>query len=562
MDTTARVEGTEGDAGGGGRLERARARLRDGGPPLWTFLAAVAATVPLVMFVYGRHQWFLRDEWFLLSDSEGFPDLLAPSAGAHLIIVPRLIYRVLWEIWGIRTYTPYLLANLSLHLLLVVALRSVMRRSGVTPWLATAAALPMLLFGPGSEGLLLAFQVGFTGSIAWGVVQLVLADVEGGIQKRDVLALGAGFLAITSSGIGVTTTFMVGAALLLRRGWRAAAFQTVPLGITYAAWALLEDVSSESVAGRPSISTLLEWDLSALRGTLIGLGHFPVIAVAYVVMVLVAAVLVLGPWRDRSWAQLRRELAFPVGMAVAVAFFATTTGIGRWHIGTDGARLSRYVYLQAAFTLPLLAASAQIIARRWRRATPVLLALFLVPIPFNLDGFGTTFFGERYFDEREYILTTAVRMPFAHDVPPSVRPVPDPFDSDGLTIGYLLRAEEEGRLVPSTVPLTPEVVNEFRVRLGFAPSTEPETVAPPALEDCTWDDTLDISPEQGERMLVSSAVRVWTTDGPGGETTSPAVSFRPEKREPVSLFTAELPDLHLRLDAPGDDPVFLCQVPE
>ena len=55
--------------------------------------------------------------------------------------------------------------------------------------------------------------------------------------------------------------------------------------------------------------------------------------------------------------------------------------------------------------------AAQAIARRWRVLTPVLAALFLVAIPFNLAAFEPVVFGKGYMDQRRHVLTTAVRMP-------------------------------------------------------------------------------------------------------------------------------------------------------
>ncbi len=527
-----------------------RSRLLTRTVPDWLFVVAVIATVPLVVFHFAADGWFLRDEWFLLTDQDGFPDLLAPNAGSHWVAVPRLVYWAFWRIWGITTYKPYLLANLALHLTAVVMIRTLLRRSGVRPWLATAGAAPLLLFGPGQEGIVLAFQVGFTGSIAWGLVQLVLADGEGGFRRRDLLALGAGVLAITSSGVGTTTTLMVGIALLLRRGWRMAALQTVPLGLAYGVW-LLAKGESESPLGNPSASDLLAWDRSAVEGTISALSQVPVVAWAWAIVLVAATVLVVGPWRDRSWRELRHDLAIPFAMIVAAAFFATTAGWGRWFIGPEGAKASRYLYLQAAFSLPLLVVAAETVARRWRLLTPVLVVLLLAPIPLYLDEFEETYFGPAYYRHRQYILTTAVRMPFADDVPPEVRPVPDGFDSDGLTIGFLLEAERQGKLTPSTVEVTPFITNEFRVRLGFHQLAESPGPPPPGWA-CTTETSYELSPEVGDSLSLLGPVQVTTIDGPGGKPTSPAVPFRPDALA-NNVFRAELPDLHLRISpmAPG-----------
>jgi hypothetical protein len=232
-------------------------------------------------------------------------------------------------------------------------------------------------------------------------------------------------------------------------------------------------------------------------------------------------------------------------MLVAAAFFATTAGWGRFFLGVEGAQSSRYLYLQAAFALPLLVVAAEIVARRWRVATPVLVVLLLVPIPLYLDEFDAGYFGPAYYEKRQYILTTAVRMPFAEDVPREVRPVPDPFDSDGLTIGFLLDAERDGRLTPSGVELTPAVENEFRVRLGFHQLTSNPGQQTPRWA-CGQVTSLELAPEVGESVELYGPITVTTIDGPGGEVTSPPVAFPVDGRT-STVYRAELPDLHLRI---------------
>ena len=524
--------------------------------PVWLFAAGVVATVPLVLFHFGEHQWFLADEWVVLTDHEGFPPLFDPSAGAHLILVPRLVYRAFWELWGVTTYRPYALANLTAHVIAVSMLWIIMRRSAVVPWLATAAAGIMLLFGPGHEGIVLAFQIGFTGSLAWGLVQLVLADHDGGFGRRDVLALGFGLLAIASSGVAVTMAGVVGLALLLRRGWRPALLHSVPLLLLYGLWMVVKDVDTSPAASRPSIGLLLRWVRETSVDTLKGVAHFELVAVLLVVIVAVATVLVLGPWRDRGRGDLRRELAMPVAMAVGMVFFAAATGMGRAWAGLDRASSSRYIYLQAALLLPLFAVAAQVLCRRWRALTPVLVVLFLVPLVFNLGDFGTSPFNRRpFFEGRRYILTTAVRMPFADEVPRGVRPVPDRFDSEGLNIGFLLDAERSGKLNPSTVALTPEAVNEFRIRLGVAQWPTTPGLFPSACETIT--DRHDLAPRKGAEFMFLQPIQVMTIDRAGGRQTSRPVSFDPFLNG--NRFTVELPDLQLRIrPARGQRAASLC----
>ena len=150
----------------------------------------------------GNYFWFHGDEWDFLVTRDGgdLGDLLPPAQRApHL--VPLIVYRVLWNLFGLRSYTPYQLPVILMHLTAAVLLRAVMRRCRVNPWIATAAASVFVLFGPGEENIIWAFQIGFTGTLVFGLAQLLLADHDGSFGRRDWLALGFGCLAVLSSGL-------------------------------------------------------------------------------------------------------------------------------------------------------------------------------------------------------------------------------------------------------------------------------------------------------------------------------------------------------------------------
>lgn len=520
---------------------------------MWLFVFAVAATAPLILFHFGAYHWFFRDDFNFIADRQsGIPDLLEPNGGAHWVALPRLIYFALWQVFGMRTYVPYQACVVAYHLAVVVLLRVVMRRAGVGPWLASAAAAVMLLFGPGAQNIVWAFQVGFTGSIAWGLAHLLLTDHDGGLDRRDALGLLAGLLAIGSSGVGVTTTAVVGLAVLLRRGWRPALLHTIPLGVIYYGWTQVADAESTSI-GAPTARQLWDWLADSVVGTFMAIGHFQVLAWGLLVILVVGAVLIVGSAREGDRTEIRQRLAIPVALAVGSIQFAAMTGWGRWWTMGAGARSSRYIYLTAAFTLPLLAVAAQAIARRWRPLTPALVAVFLIPIPFNVSSFDPQIFNEAYMQNREHVLTTAVRMPFASDVPPDVQPIPDPFASDAVTIGFLLHAVRTGDLEPSTTPIGPTVVNEFRVRLGVA--SRPGHVL--RLDCRLVSEPFILDTEQGDTFRITGPVRIATARD--GQRSGPLVDFPGDRTR--NELTVELPDLELWIAPrpPGSPPSQLCR---
>jgi hypothetical protein len=298
-----------------------------------------------------------------------------------------------------------------------------------------------------------------------------------------------------------------------------------------------------------------EWVWSGVVGTFDALGHWTVVSL------LLAAVLVAGlalgwaPWtgEDRS---LHRRLALPPALVTPVVLlggsvaFSAITAWGRWYSGSESARASRYLYLLVALTLPALAVAAQTLVSRHRVLLVPLGALFLVAVPHNASVFEPAVFGERYMVERARILTTAVRMPFADDVPRDVRPESDPYDGD-LTIGFLLDAVEGGKLDPPTSSITDRVENEFRIRLGVAQRRG--DIDPTRCQRRT--EPLDLTPAVGERIGIASPVHLMTIDEQR-QVTSPRVNRLPRGG---AVLSVELPDLRLRIaPATGSTTFTVC----
>lgn len=523
--------------------------------PVLLFGAFVLVAGPLVLFRYGAYHWFFRDDFEFLANRDGrLPPVFEPHGGPHWVALPRVTYFVLWQFFGLRSYVPYQACTVALHLAIVVLLRVVMRRAGVGPWLASAAAAVLILFGPGAQNIVWAFQISFTGALVFGLVAIVLTDHDGPFGRRDVLAIGAGLGAVMTSGVGITMAVVVALAVFLRRGWRPALAYAAPLALVYGAWSTLADATTDTPFGRPTVGVLYRWVESAQIGTFLGLGHFQALAALFALILVLGVALALGPWRQGSFTEARKRLAVPVALFAGGILFAATTGLGRWYSGEQAARGSRYIYLGAALTLPLLAVAAQELARRQRLLVPLLVGLFLLPIPFNLGGFTPDVFGPNYMADRERILTTAVRMPFAGEVPSDVQPIPDVFASDAVTMGFLLGAKQRGDLDPSTTPLDPATIAEFRVRLGVAARpADPDTLD---LTRCRSVDRVQgWSPAEGDRVTASGplAVAARRDDGPFG----PPVVLAQDSAQ--NELTIELPDLKLLIGPRGPDPVLLCE---
>ena len=110
---------------------------------------SLAIALPLLLWI-DRHQWFSGDEWdFLvrrgvLGNSE--LSLWQPH-NEHWSTLPILVYRGLFSIFGVRSYLPYLLVLILLHLLVAHLLWRLMLRMGVDWLVATAVAAVFMVVG-------------------------------------------------------------------------------------------------------------------------------------------------------------------------------------------------------------------------------------------------------------------------------------------------------------------------------------------------------------------------------------------------------------------------------
>ncbi|MGO9875595.1 MAG: hypothetical protein ACLPVY_17565 [Acidimicrobiia bacterium] len=384
--------------------------------------------------------------------------------------LPALVFRVLYWMFGLHSYLPYQLCSIGLHLVAAALLRVVMRRAGVDPWIATAAATLFVLFGSGSQDILIAFQITFTGALVFGLTQLLLADHDGPIDRRDALGLLAGFGALLCSDVSIVMVAAVGVACLLRRRWRAAALHTVPLAVTYVVWM--------RTYGRPARTDLhVRQIVRSVRTTFTksfgAMGQIPFLGWV------LAAMLVVGlaiAWRDTNRNERHQRLSAVVALAIGAAIFAGILAITRFGLGAQFAASSRYLHIIAALVLPSLTVAADALARRRRALGVVAIALFLVGIPGNVADISHNVGPANRYREERRVIGALSHMALARDVPASLNPTPT-FAAE-VTVGWLLDGARNGRIPPA----------------GRATPTERAT------------DTLRLSLEQLDGMRASTCV--------------------------------------------------------
>ena len=179
---------------------------------------------------------------------------------------------------------------------------------------------------------------------------------------------------------------VVGAATLIRRGWKIALAHTAPLAGVFLFWyaAYGRDARPTSHASPFEAVTFTRTAIAnAFRqlGQVSGMGF--VLGAVLVVGVILVVI-------DMPAAELRRRCSATVALALGAVVFALTTGYGRGAVGEIGfagePRGPRYVHIIGAMLLPAIALGATAIARRWRPFLIVAVGIFLIGVPGNVDA--------------------------------------------------------------------------------------------------------------------------------------------------------------------------------
>jgi hypothetical protein len=415
-------------------------------PALLVF--AVAELVGAILYlVNGSKVWFFGvfgDEWdFLAGRRLSLHDLLLPH-GDHLVALPALVFRLLYGVFGLHSYLPYQLLSIGLHLVAAALLRLIMRRAGVRPWIATAAATLFVLFGAGSQDILIAFQITFSGALVLGLVQLLLADHDGPIGRRDALGLLAGFGALLCSDVAIVMIAVVGIACLLRRSWRAAALHTLPLAVVYAAWTRAYGRSARTDFDVSEIARSVHTSLTRSFGAL---GQVPF--VGWVLAIMLVAGLAIA-WRDSRRSELRSRLSAVFALALGAPIFALILGVTRFGLGAHFAASSRYLHIIAALVLPALAVAADALARRWRALGIAAIVVFLVGVPGNVADIGRNVGPAARYREQRRVIGALSHMKLAGRVPGALNPTPT-FAAQ-VTVSWLLDGARSGQIPRSGRP--------------------------------------------------------------------------------------------------------------
>ncbi len=296
-----------------------------------------------------RHLWFYGDEWDFLANRGLFAkaSIWAPH-NEHWSTLPILLWRGLFSAFHLSSYWPYLVPTLLAHVAVVHLVWRRCLRDGAHPWVATALALLIGLLGAGWEDLMWAFQIGFIGSLMFGLLAMDIGDRASAGWRRDVGVSAAATAALMCSAVGVVTTLALAVTLALRRPWRQTVRVLFAPTLAFVIWwdrigrtgpvTMKDSVTPSVLQGlAPFVARQLE--------NAVGTGS---IAVGKVTLVL------LGVWAVVHLPALLRRSPGALALAVAALALVVLAGLARDRHGPLFAP-SRYVYVELVLLAPVIA---------------------------------------------------------------------------------------------------------------------------------------------------------------------------------------------------------------
>jgi hypothetical protein len=331
-------------------------------------LGALMALAATVLLRVGHGLTFFGDEWnFILTRrGDGINDLLDAHV-QHFSLVPVVIYRAMFVVFGIDHYGPYRVATVVLHLV-CVALLYALARQRLGAWAGLVAVVPVLFLGRAHEDLIWAFQVGFLSAIAAGLGALLA--LRRGTRRGDIAATLLLCVSLASSGVGIPFFVVAVVQVALngfsRRWWVA----LVPLWM-YLLWYSGYGEPSAQMSNLPAAPLFAATMIAGATGALVGLG-----------LDFGRMVALLGAWgaaRAAAGSRVVRNRVLPP--LCGVLAFAVSTGLARADNETPSA--SRYVY-PTAVLIVLIAIEVVPGRRAGRRALVAAAAVAAIAALTNL----------------------------------------------------------------------------------------------------------------------------------------------------------------------------------
>lgn len=356
---------------------RARARLLasefKSDPSRWSsflLLSLASAAFAIWLLDLCRQQWFVTDEFDYLTGHEPLFAWLLQPHNEHTVVFTKAWFTIVSQLVGLRHYELYAIPLVAAHLVVVAVIYRLTWISTDSRIVATGTALVSLAMGAAAGTLTWAGQFQYVGSVAAGLVVILLAVASSGRRAVGIA------MAMTVFGTLNGTAFVafgLAASIVYarRRLWFAAIpAAAIPIGwelISRAVWAPQDPFAAQSLAqilrvGPTFAYTILDTAISqTLRET-----QFSSV---------VLATLVLGTLGLISLSAQRRRTALAGWVTITLAIAAILTMlsliVARLSLGIEQLSTGGYSYLFLVSLLPV----GGILLGHLARSKPALLGL-------------------------------------------------------------------------------------------------------------------------------------------------------------------------------------------
>jgi hypothetical protein len=253
------------------------ARAEDKGRGTALAILAMAMVVAAGALIHwGRGQVMIGDDLFYAQRlSENALGHVILHSNVYLIALPMVLYKAMFEVFGIGSYLPYRLAAIILALLCATLFYSI-ARPRIGSLLALAPTILLLFFGSGWEVLITGVRIPSLFAIASGLAAILLLEREDGGGDASAAVLLCVSVTSHPTGLG----FLAAAAVMVAfrpspRRWKSSWVVLIPAALfgafvvfyQRAVDAFPPDISDVLAFGRTSW-TMLTAAVSGLSGVL------------------------------------------------------------------------------------------------------------------------------------------------------------------------------------------------------------------------------------------------------------------------------------------------------
>ena len=346
---------------------------------------AVVRSLPLVVLVVGMvvnaavllaHSddiWFWADDWDLLFMRGAVPEfahnLLEPHNN-HWLTAHILVYRVLFDLFGIVSYTPFAATAIGFHLLVVALVRVVLHRAGAGPWVATGTALTVAFFGLGANAQIPSASLNHVGALACGFAAAYVVARAERFGLRELLWVWLALVAALMFGLTslALVVLVVGFTLLQHRLRAAVLVVSVPSGVFLAWWLTfgrytgVNSISPEFdlFGNLPGVPAFMWTGITGTLGDGSGLSGAGPLLAGLILLALIA------PYPPSAGAPSTLVNLAWAGV-VAEVFQLLVVSVARYNYGADQIGNSHYSYINLVLLSPAIA----LVATRLVQWTPL-----------------------------------------------------------------------------------------------------------------------------------------------------------------------------------------------